>query len=100
MFLRNAEMPRDDARAEKNAREELRSRKKNTHAGRCRGRSLPNHRTVQARQMPWLTLGAPGRMTCLHQAHTKVGRRRAAWMAVFMIGKLDSSRARTFTVFL
>jgi len=70
------------------------------YAGSCRGRSLPNQRTVQARQMPWLTFGAPGRMTCLHQAHTRVGRRRAALMALFMIGRLDSMRAGMFRQFL
>lgn len=49
--------------------------------------------------MPWLTLDAPGLMTCLHQAHTRVGRRRATWMALFMIGRLDSKRVGMFRVF-
>lgn len=49
--------------------------------------------------MPWLTFGAPGLMTCLHQAHTSVGRRRAALIAFFMIGRLDSMGAGMFRVF-
>lgn len=57
---------------------------------------MPNQRTVQARQMPWLTFGAPGRMTSLHQAHTSVGKMRAALLAFFMIGKLDSRGAGMF----
>lgn len=60
---------------------------------------MPNHRAVHGRQMPWLTLGAPGRMTCLHHAHTRVGKRRAAWMALFMVANLDSVEATMFTVF-
>lgn len=46
--------------------------------------------------MPWLTLGEPGRMMCWHQAHIRVGRRRAAVIAVVMIGELDNEGAGIF----
>ena len=46
--------------------------------------------------MPWLTLGAPGRITSLHQAHTRVGRRRLTLIAFFMIGTLDTAETKTF----
>ena len=39
--------------------------------------------------MPWLTFGEPGFITRLHQAQTRVGKRRAALTIFFMIGALD-----------
>jgi hypothetical protein len=59
-------------------------------------RSLPNQRTVQGRQMPWLTLGEPARVTFLHHAQTKVGSVRADLIAFFMIAMLDEREAGTF----
>jgi hypothetical protein len=59
-------------------------------------RSLPKKRAVHERQMPWLIFGAPGLMTCLHQAHIRVGRRRTTLIAFFMIGKFDERETQTF----
>ena len=60
-------------------------------------RSLPNQRTVQGRQIPWLTFIAPGRITSLHQAHTSVGRSGPALIAfLFMIVRLDERKCATF----
>jgi hypothetical protein len=59
-------------------------------------RSLPNHRTVQGRQIPWLTFGEPARVTRWHQAQTSVGRSRADFIAFFMIAMLDEREDGTF----
>jgi hypothetical protein len=46
--------------------------------------------------MPWLTFEAPGRMTCLHQAQTSVGRSRPDVIAFFMCVTLDEQELATF----
>ncbi len=47
--------------------------------------------------MPWLTFDAPGRMTFLHQAQTRVGRSDPALIAfLFMIATLDEWERQTF----
>ena len=50
--------------------------------------------------MPWLTFGAPVRITPLHQAQTSVGNTPEAMAAFFMIGVLDRAGAAMFDFIL
>lgn len=76
------------------------TRRDHSYAGttrrEVRGRNLPKACAAHGRQIPWLTCGAPVRITPLHHAQTSVGSSGPALVTFFISPSFDCGPRKLF----